>query len=521
MFRLQVFGGLSLLDAAGSPAVTQRQRLALLAVLAIAGERGVSRDRLLLHFWPDSTADHARHALEQLLYALRRQLSAEAITGPDPLRLNPAVITSDLDDFGRSLARGALAEAVALYGGPFLDGFYLETGGTFEDWVSGERRRLADDHAMALYRLARQAGDGKQITQAIGWWQKLAAADPLSERAALGLAAELETAGNWAGALEHAQAFEALVRRELGVAPTPELSAFIRRLRDQHARGAEPAPAAKPLPDAPDRYPIEREIGHGLMSVVYLAKDRKHNRPVALKLLRPELVVSTEHERFLREIEFAARLHHPHILPLYDSGLQESPGRAARPYYVMPYIEGDTLRDRMAREGQLPVPVAIGIARQVADALGCAHRSGIVHRDIKPENLLLEGDHAWVVDFGIAHALNMASGERLTLTGVQLGTPLYMSPEQAAAHAAIDARSDIYSLGCVLYEMLAGEPPYTGVTPQAILARHVAAPVPRVRIVRPEVPPAIEAAIVRALAKAPAERFGTAEEFGGALGPQE
>jgi DNA-binding SARP family transcriptional activator len=518
MFRLQVFGGLSLLDAAGSPAVTQRQRLALLAVLAIAGERGVSRDKLLLYFWPDSTAEHARHALEQLLYALRRQLSADAITGPDPLRLNPAFISSDVDDFGRALARGAPAEAVALYAGPFLDGFYLDTGGAFEDWVSGERRRLADDHTMALYRLARQAGDGKQITQAIGWWQRLAAADPHSERAALGLAAALEAAGNWAGALEQLEAYKVLVTRELRIAPTPELDAFMKRLRDEHARRAEGAGAAeKPLPEAPGRYPIEREIGHGLMSIVYLARDRKLDRPVVLKFLRPDLVATAEHERFFREIEIVARLNHPHVLPLYDSGVQQSPGSPARPYYVMPYIEGESLRERLTREVQLPLEAALGIARQVADALGYAHAAGIVHRDIKPENILLQGEHVWVADFGIAYAVNLASGERLTLSGIHLGTPAYMSPEQAAAHAMVDGRSDIYSLGCMTYEMLAGEPPFTGRTAQAILARQASAPAPRVTVVRPDVPPAIEAAITRALAKAPAGRFGTAGELRRAL----
>jgi DNA-binding SARP family transcriptional activator len=519
MFRLQVFGGLSLLDAAGSPAVTQRQRLALLAVLAIAGERGVSRDRLLLHFWPDSTAEHARHALEQLLYALRRQVSAEAITGPDPLRLNPAFISSDVDDFGRALARGALAEAVAVYGGPFLDGVFLDAGGTFEEWMAGERRRLAGEHTMALYRLAKQAGDGNQTMQAIGWWQQLTAADPLSERAALGLAAALETAGNWAGALEELEEYRALVTRELGIAPTPELTAFIERVRAQHAQRAEAAGAAgKPLPDAPGRYSIEREIGHGKISLVYLARDRKLERPVVVKFLRPDLVATAEHERFFREIEIVARLNHPHVLPLYDSGVQQSPGRPARPYYVMPYIEGESLRERLTREVQLPLGTALGIARQVADALDYAHGAGIVHRDIKPENILLQGEHVWVADFGIAYAVNLASGDRLTLSGVHLGTPAYMSPEQAAAHAVVDGRSDIYSLGCMTYEMLAGEPPFTGRTAQAILARQASAPVPSLTVVRPDVPQCVEAAIRRALAKTPGERFATAQEFERALG---
>jgi DNA-binding SARP family transcriptional activator len=519
MFRLQLFGGLSLLDATGSPAMTQRRRLGLLALLATGGERGMSRDKLLVYLWPESTAEHARHALEQLLYSMRRQLSADAIQGPDPLRLNPTVISSDVDDFARALARGALAEAVAAYAGPFLDGFFLGEGGTFEEWAEGERRRLAGDYAMALYRLAKQASEGNQATLAINWWRKLTVVDPLSERAALGLAGAFVAAGNWAGALQHLEAYETLVRRELAMTPTTDLAAFIERIRAEHARQTGlVAGAREPLPDAPDRYPIERELSRGTMSIVYLARDRKHERQVALKLLRPELVASAEYERFLREIAIAARLHHPNLVPLYDSGVQQTRDLPARPYYVMPYVEGESLRERLARESQLPIEVALRIARELADALAYAHGLGVVHRDIKPENILLQGEHPLVTDFGIAHAINIASGERLTLSGMLLGTPLYMSPEQAAAHAAVDGRSDIYSLGCVTYEMLAGESPFTGRTTQAILARHAAAPVPAITVVRPDVPPAIEAAIQRALAKTPGERFGSAEEFREALG---
>jgi len=520
MFRLQAFGGLSLLDAAGAPAMTQRRRLGLLALLAAAGERGMSRDKLVFYLWPESTAEQARHALEQLLYSMRRQLPADAVQGPDPIRLNPTVITSDVRDFERALARGALTEAVAAYQGPFLDGFFLGDGATFEEWAAGERSRLAAEYATALYRLARQAGEGNQQTLAIACWQKLVALDPLSERTALGLAGALETAGNWAAALQHLEAYEALVRRELAIPPTPEVTAFARRLRTEHLREeGQPSGARRALPQAPERYPIERELGRGLVSTVYLARDLKHDRLVALKLLRPELVTSTEHERFLREIAIAARLHHPHVLPLYDSGVQESPGLPARPYYVMPFVEGESLRQRLVRDRQLPLEVALRIAREVADALAYAHRSGIVHRDIKPENILLEGEHALVADFGIAHALSIASGERLTQSGMVLGTPPYMSPEQAAPDHPIDGRSDIYSLGCVTYEMLAGEPPFTGVTPQAVLARHVAAPVPSLRAIRPDVPAAIEAAISRALAKNPTDRFATATQFGAALVP--
>jgi serine/threonine-protein kinase len=260
-----------------------------------------------------------------------------------------------------------------------------------------------------------------------------------------------------------------------------------------------------------DRYVIERELGAGGMATVYLAEDVKHQRRVAIKVLRPELAAALGHERFLREITTTANLHHPHILPLYDSG--EAGGLL---FYVMPYVEGESLRDRLAREKQLPLDDALRIAREVADALSYAHSRGVIHRDIKPENILLESGHAVVADFGIARAVSAAGGEKLTQTGIAVGTPAYMSPEQAEGRE-LDGRSDQYSLGCVLYEMLAGEPPYTGSTAYAILAKRLTDPVPRVSLVRPAVPGSLESAIRKALASTPADRFATMSEFVDAL----
>ncbi len=274
------------------------------------------------------------------------------------------------------------------------------------------------------------------------------------------------------------------------------------------------------------RYRIVRELGRGGMATVYLAEDLRHQRLVALKVLKPELAHALGPDRFLREIRLTAQLDHPHILPLLDSGsltpvpplhdVERGQGGEVL-FYVMPYVEGESLRDRLERERQLPLEDALQIAREVADALGYAHSRGIVHRDIKPENILLAGGHARVADFGIARAVTSAGGEALTETGIAIGTPSYMSPEQSAGDSALDGRSDIYALGCVLYEMLAGRPPFTGVTAQEILARHAMDTPPSLTAARPALSRALELAIARAMAKVPADRYATAQQFAGAL----
>jgi serine/threonine-protein kinase len=268
-----------------------------------------------------------------------------------------------------------------------------------------------------------------------------------------------------------------------------------------------------------DRYRIERRpdgepvlLGRGGTALVYLALDVRHDRQVALKVVHPELAATVEAERFLREIRLVARLSHPHILPLFDSG--QADGLL---YYVMPYLTGESLRRRLQRDGRLELPVALRIAREVALALDYAHRNRVIHRDVKPENILLEDGQAVVADFGVAAAMERAGDEQLTETGHAIGTPAYMSPEQAGAEGPLDGRSDLYSLGCVVYEMLGGKPPFTGVTPHAVMVQQVVAPLPPLRERRPEVPDAVLGAVERALAKQPADRFATAAEFAAVL----
>jgi eukaryotic-like serine/threonine-protein kinase len=534
MLRLETFGGLTLVSEPGAKSVTQRRRLALLALLAVARDRGFSRDKLMAYLWPESPANNARHALEQLLYELRRQLGDALFLGTDPLRLNPELIASDVAAFEGALAAGALDDAVALYRGPFIDGFFLSDAPEFEQWAEAERNRLARVYADAVYRLARQRSENAHHTDAIALWRKLSAAEPLSGRAAFGLMRALAAAGDRVGALQSARAYEALVRAELQADPDPAVATLLRELQSPGSAAVgtanptgSPSPVAEPRPDRPsglegvraalaERYAIEGMIQHGGMATIYRARDLRLHRTVAIKVLRSEVAQAVRVERFLREIEVASRLQHPLILPIFDSGSTES-SNVPFLWYAMPYVEGESLRERLVREKQLPPDDAVRIACDVADALASAHARGVVHRDVKPENILLSGGHAILADFGIAQALRAAGSERLTETGIAIGTPGYMSPEQAGDGDRVDGRSDLYALGCVLYEMLAGQPPFVASTAQGVLARHAVDPVPSLRTLRPSVPVELEAAIERVLRKVPADRFATAEAFAHAV----
>jgi len=264
------------------------------------------------------------------------------------------------------------------------------------------------------------------------------------------------------------------------------------------------------------RYAIARELGAGGMARVYLARDLKHDRDIALKVLRPELAAALGAERFLEEIRISAKLDHPHILTLIDSGATDG-----FVYYVLPFVRGESLRDKLNRDKQLGLEEALAITQQVASALDYAHRQGVVHRDIKPENILIQEGEAVVADFGIALAVREAGGPRLTESGLSLGTPQYMSPEQATGGRELDARSDVYSLAAVVYEMLAGEPPHTGPTVQAVIAKLLTVQPTRIRTVRDTVPESIDTAVAKALAKIPADRFAGAAEFAAALTARE
>src|SRR5688572_5490723 len=291
------------------------------------------------------------------------------------------------------------------------------------------------------------------------------------------------------------------------------LSAGADRLPHRGESGAAMSSPMERLTTAlADRYRIERELGQGGMATVYLAHDLRHDRQVALKVLKPELAAVLGAERFVQEITTTAALQHPHILPLFDSGNADG-----FLYYVMPYVQGETLRSKLDRETQLGIEEAVRITREVADALDYAHRHGVIHRDIKPENILLHDGRPMVADFGIALAVSAAAGGRMTETGLSLGTPHYMSPEQATAEKELTNRSDIYSLGCVLYEMLTGSPPHVGATAQQIVMKIVMDPVRPVTELRKTVPLHVAAAVGKAVEKLPADRFESARAFAEAL----
>jgi serine/threonine-protein kinase len=512
--------------------------LALLAVLAAAGPRGVPREKLLALFWPESDSERARHALDQTLYQLKRDLGGDILAGREELSLDPTAITSDVAEFRAALARGDRAAAAELYAGAFLDGVFISGSPDFERWLDVERASLLRDAEQALEGLASEAGSRGDHAAAVKWWQRLAALDPRKTRAVLGLMSALAEGGDRSGALRHAEMYKALLD---DAEPNPEVERVadqIRRWKDRKeepeereggtpgagAPDSQPAPTAAPLPvleaapsSSPNaafagRYAIEREIGRGGSATVYLARDLRNERRVALKVLRREAAVGVAVERFRSEITITANLHHPHILAIHDSG--EVDGTL---YFVMPFVEGESLRDRLDREGALPHAEGVRLATEIADALAYAHARGIVHRDIKPENILISGSHALVADFGLARALqgNLAA-RRHTAPGMIAGTPAYLSPEQVSGGEA-DTRSDQYGLAYLLFEMLAGAPPFSAPTQRDLMLLRLMGPAPSLRSRRPDVPEHIDAVVARALSRIPTERFDSVSAFAAAL----
>ena len=505
---------------------SQPIRCALLIYLAI--ERTATRDRLLGIFWPEQDDRSARHALNQNLYELRKSLGEGWLhTNGDQLTVE-ASIEIDVVRFEEAIERSDYRTALEVYGGRFLSAGPVLNIQAFEEWVDQRAFRLRRAWIRAAQHYVGQLDGAGTMTQAIQVAHKVVQDEPQEDQLQHRLIDLLHRAGRRNEALQQYAVYERALAAD-GLEPLEETKALIEQLRTPNGPGMR---RTRPIDTTPprrsphstqdfrdrlnrslaDRYQIEREIGAGGMATVYLAQDIRHKRRVALKVLRPELGASLGPERFLSEINVTANLQHPHLLPLFDSGEADD-----LLFYVMPFVDGESLRQRLERERQLPVDEAIRIAVAVASALDHAHRHGVVHRDLKPENILLQDGEALVSDFGIALAISQAGGTRVTRAGLAVGTPAYMSPEQAAGQRAVDARSDIYSLGAVLYEMLTGDPPHLGSTAHAVIAKTINERPQPVRLMRDTVPEQIDAAIMCALAKLPADRFLTAGDFADAL----
>ncbi|HSM17039.1 MAG TPA: protein kinase, partial [Gemmatimonadales bacterium] len=515
MLELNTLGAAGIHDDGTGEVTVSPKPLALLVYLALGEPRGPQqRDTLLALFYPDLDQEHARTALRQLVHALRAVVGTAAIRSDrQTVALEAGRLTCDVLAFEAALAAGDHATAVAAYRGPFLAGFFLSGCPEFEQWVEAERSRLERTYADALERLALETDAAGDAMEAVRLWRRLAEADPYATRVTVRLMAALEVAGDRAAALEIAQHHAARLKAELGAEPSPDVEALARRLRvqpallppEQHGSTRERLTAA-----VAGRYRVTGVAGAGAMALVYRAEDLKLGREVALKVLRPELAAAVGRERFLNEVDIAAGLAHPNILPLHDVGAADG-----LLYYVMPYVEGESLRARLVREGPLEVGEAVRIAREVAEALAYAHGRGIVHRDIKPANILLLADHAVVSDFGVARAIGEIVEDPAFVAAT--GTPAYMSPEQAAGSPDVDGRSDLYSLGCVLYEMLTGTPPDLDTDPEADSSAKPGPDVPAASKVRGAVPASVVATLSGTLVKDPAQRFRTAEEFVAAL----
>ncbi|MDH3290916.1 MAG: protein kinase [Gemmatimonadota bacterium] len=520
MLAIRLLGAEEARDADGrvlEELLRQPKRFALLAYLAAAEPQGFQRrDVLMGLLWPDADPSHARHALNQALYFLRQVLGNAAVVtrGAGEVALDTDVVSCDVWTFRQAIEAGNFEEAAALYWGSLLGGCTFGTSVAFEQWLDGERDQLSRSYARALERLAEACAERGERQEEIAWWRQLVDHDPYSTQVRLRLMAALDAAGDRAGALEQAARHAARLRDDLDAEPSPDTAAYAERLRSRPLSHGEIAadPLARLTTVVGLRYIIERELGSGGLATVYLARDLRLGCRVAVKALRPEVTDALGAELFLREIKITATLNHPLILPLLDSG--QADGFL---YYVMPYVEGKSLRDRLNREKQIPIDDSLTITREVADALGFAHEHGVLHRDIKPENILLEAGHAVVADFGVAGAIVRAEEAGLLEGLIAVGTPMYVSPEQVAGSTDLDGRSDLYSLGCVIYEMLAGEPRCTGPRARAALARKSVEPVRSLRLFSETIPPAIERVVVRALAETPAERFPTVRAFAEAL----
>ena len=547
MIDFRVLGTLELRTADGRELhalLAQPKRVGLLAYLCVARPRGFHRrDTLLGIFWPEADEAHARASLRKAIHVLRSAVGMDAIRsrGDDEIGIDRERIGCDATHFEDALAAGHLERAMEAYRGELLEGLFLENVPAFERWLEEERARLRGEAARLARMLAKRLEEARDYSAAVTMARRAVALADTDERTLRQLIRLLDRLGDRAGALKTYDEFARRLAAEYETDPSVETQLLVSRLRNrgepvpnagswhaarspndapvaQYAVTESPSgvPALEPTLPTVAGYQVEREIGRGGMAMVYLAHDVKHDRKVAIKVLRSEVAATLGAERFLDEIRTTARLTHPHIVPLLDSGSVDGV-----PYYVMPYVAGETLRAMLDRSGPLPVNDVVRFAGELASALTYAHEQGIVHLDVKPENILIESGQAVVADFGVSRAIATAMSSPLAETSTQptlvLGSPAYMSPEQALGESRMDGRSDIYALGCVVHHMLAGEPPFTGESASAILAHKLAEDAPPLGRYRSGLPVKVERVVGRAVRRTPADRFASAADFARAL----
>lgn len=514
-------------------AASQRRRLALLILVATAGAGSISRDKLLAYLWPEGDTENARHALRQSLHGIQRALSTDGLfVGSELLQLDPAIISSDVVEFEQAIESRAPQRAVALYKGPFLDGFFISGANEFDRWAERLRVRYAGDFIAALDTCATEATERGEHTAAAVWWRRLAAELPLSSRYALGVMRSLSACGDNTGAIHFAQIHEAAVRDELGVEPDAAVRELSERLRASDkqgatdsrsvsARSASAAAIVTSRSSAHNRQRdlVERALGDRFVidagppsGLAYSAYDRQQKRAVLIQLLDPGICAIADVGILTEHFDRIALLRHPCIVPLYEYGQAEGVL-----FLVTARGEGISLRDKSQRDGSLPVAVAVSIADAIAAALETAHAAGIHHGDLRPRHVLVNELGTALSGIGIAEALTAATAHDATSSALRVGSPAYQSPELISGAGLPDARSDIYSLGCVLYEMLAGEVPFTSPTPGNIVSGKLTSAAPSVAARRNTVSAELDAIVQRCLARSPADRFGTAAELRNAL----
>ena len=545
MLRLIAFSGLTLLHE-GRPvvgAMAGRRRLALFALLTASGPSGIDRDTLAELLWPDSEPALGRHSLHQLIHEIRRAHgTGEILTGAPTLHLDPACITSDVWDFESAVRRRDLETAVTLYRGPFADRFVVPGADELQRRLDASRTSYAREYTNALESLARDAASRSDQAASIRWWRLLADAEPLSARVAREFIEALVAANERTQALQFALVHESLVRQELDSPPDSEIARWIVRLRatpdvqprtDGSARvtgnGASPRQEddgtaseaeghARRLVTRLTRavrgaYHVERLIDEGSITARYSAVATTGARPaVEIHVIQPRIAAMANAHRFTEVLGKVVRLAHRHIHPTLASEVADD-----LLFYVTAPRSSRSLRDRLARERQLPIPDAIGIARDMAAALGHAHAHGVLHGDLRPKHLDLTMSGAVLSSLGVIDAISPDSAASDGSIIVTFGSPSYLSPEQLATGATGDARSDLYAFGCIVYEMLTGEPPYGRSTVPSAVEAKMTQPPPPLRSRRETVPEVLERIVQTCLARVPADRYSSGEDLSRAL----